>query len=236
MREREREREAGKNLLLVKNKEGDFYHDRNLENYKGNNKIYNNEYLRIVDLIKTTKITPKSIFEIGCGSGIKLDFIRRELKILKNCIGIDLSKKAIKYGKKKFKKLQLYRMSSLDINRIKKKFDLVVCGFFLLYLDRQYIFKQFDLIYKKINYNGYLIIEDFEPLFKHSNTDNRNKNNLIIFKQSFTTFLIESGLFKLIYKITSIMPKRDKRNFLSNDYSISLYQKIDFIKNYPKNI
>jgi hypothetical protein len=127
-------------------------------------------------------------------------------------------------------------MSSLDINKIKKKFDLVICGFFLLYLDRQYIFKQFDLIYKKINYNGYLIIEDFEPLFKHSNTDNRNKNNLIIFKQSFTTFLIESGLFKLIYKITSIMPKKDKRNFLSNDYSITLYQKIDFTENYPKNL
>jgi len=230
-------RERTSNLLLVKNKEGDFYHDRNLQNYKGNNKIYNSEYFRIVDLIKTTKITPKNILEIGCGSGIKLDFIRKELKLLKNCIGIDLSKKAIKYGKKNFKKLKLYRMSSLDINKIKKKFDLVVCGFFLPYLDRQYIFEQFDLIYKKINYNGYLIIEDLEPLFKHYNFDKRNKNDLIIFKQSLTTFLIESGLFKLVYKITSpMMPVNDKRKFLSNDYSMSLYQKIDFTENYPKNI
>jgi len=235
MREKDKDRE-GKNLLLIKKNEGDFYHDRNLKNYKSNNKIYNREYFRIIDLIKTTKITPKNILEIGCETGIKLDFIRKELKLFKNCIGIDLSKKAIKYGKKNFKKIKLYRMSSLDINKIKKKFDLVICGFFLYLLDRHNIFKQFDLIYKKINYNGYLIIEDFEPLFKHSNTDNRNKNNLIIFKQSFTTFLIESGLFKLIYKITSIMPKKDKRNFLSNDYSITLYQKIDFTENYPKNL
>jgi len=127
-------------------------------------------------------------------------------------------------------------MSSLDINKIKKKFDLVICGFFLYLLDRHNIFKQFDLIYKKINYNGYLIIEDFEPLFKHTNIDNRNKNNLKIFKQSYTNFLVDSGLFKLIYKITSEMPKRDKKTFLSNDISLSLYQKIDFTKNYPKNI
>jgi len=235
MREKDKDRE-GKNLLLIKKNEGDFYHDRNLKNYKSNNKIYNREYFRIIDLIKTTKITPKNILEIGCGTGIKLDFIRKELKLFKNCIGIDLSKKAIKYGKKNFKKIKLYRMSSLDINKIKKKFDLVICGFFLYLLDRHNIFKQFDLIYKKINYNGYLIIEDFEPLFKHTNIDNRNKNNLKIFKQSYTNFLVDSGLFKLIYKITSEMPKRDKKTFLSNDISLSLYQKIDFTKNYPKNI
>jgi SAM-dependent methyltransferase len=224
------------NLLLVKNKEGDIYHDRNLKNYKANNKIYNREYFKIVDLIKTTKITPKNILEIGCGTGIKLDFMRKELKTLKNCIGIDLSKKAIKYGKKNFTSIKLYKMSSLDIYKIKKKFDLVICGFFLYLLDREDIFKQFDLIYKKINYNGYLIIEDFEPLFKHTNIDNRNKNNLKIFKQSYTNFLINSGLFKLIYKSILEMPKRDKRTFLSNDYSISLYRKIDFTENYPKNI
>ena len=59
----------------------------------------------------------ENILEIGCGTGIKLDFIRKELKILKNCIGIDLSKKAIKYGKKNFKEIKLYKMSSLDINK-----------------------------------------------------------------------------------------------------------------------
>ena len=224
------------NLLLVKNKEGDIYHDRNIKNYKANNKIYNREYFKIIDLIKTTKITPKNILEIGCGTGIKLDFMRKEIKTLKNCIGIDLSKKAIKYGKKNFTSIKLYKMSSLDIYKIKKKFDLVICGFFLYLLDRENIFKQFDLINKKINYNGYLVIEDFEPLFKHTNIDNRNKNNLKIFKQSYTNFLINSGLFKLIYKSTLEMPKRDKRTFLSNDYSISLYRKIDFTQNYPKNI
>ena len=127
-------------------------------------------------------------------------------------------------------------MSSLEIDKINKKFDLVICGFFLYLLDREEIFKQFDLIYKKINLNKYLIIEEYEPLFNHTNYDNRNKNNLKIFKQSYTDFLVSSGLFKLIYKFTKEMPKRDKRKFKSNEYSLSLYQKIDFVENYPENI
>jgi ubiquinone/menaquinone biosynthesis C-methylase UbiE len=228
--------EKNKNLLLVKNKEGDNYFNRNIKSSEIYNKMHNKEYFKIIDLIKTTKINPKNILEIGCGTGIKLDFIRKELKISKNCIGIDLSKKAINYGTKKFKDLKLYRMSSLDIYKIKKKFDLVICGFFLYLLDRHNIFKQFNLIYEKINYNGYLLIEDFEPLFNHTNFDNRNKNKLKIFKQSYTDFLVSSGTFKLIYKFNSCMTKKDKRNFLSNDYSMSLYQKINFTENYPKNI
>ena len=211
------------NIYKVKHKEGNIYFKRNLDDYLGKNKIYEKEYYRISDLIKTTKIKPKNILEIGCGAGKKLDLYKKELKISGDCIGIDLSKSAIKFGKKFYKKLKLYEMSSLEIDKINKQFDLVICGFFLYLLDREEIFKQFDLIYKKINLSKYLIIEEYEPLFNHTNYDNRNKNNLKIFKQSYTDFLVSSGLFKLIYKFTKEMPKRDKRKFKSNEYSLSLY-------------
>ena len=127
-------------------------------------------------------------------------------------------------------------MSSLEIDKINKKFDLVICGFFLYLLDREEIFKQFDLICKKINLNKYFIIEDFEPLFNHTNYDNRNKRNLKIFKQNYTDFLVSSGLFKLIYKITKEIPNRGKRKFKSYECSLSLYQKIDFVENYPEKV
>ena len=32
------------------------------------------------------------------------------------------------------------------------------------------------------------------------------------------------------------MPNRDKRKFKSNEYSLSLYQKIDFVENYPEKV
>ena len=47
--------------------------------------------------------------------------------------GIDLSSKVIKSGKKRFKKLKLIKMSSLEIEKIKIKFDLIICGFFYIF-------------------------------------------------------------------------------------------------------
>ena len=224
-----------KNIDKIKYKEADIFFRRNFC-YYAEKKVYDTEYDRIKDLIQITKIKPKNILEIGCGTGKKIAFYKEHLNITKDCVGVDLSKAAIKFGKKFYKKIKLYQMSSLEINKIRKKFDLVICGFFLYLLDREEIFKQFDLIYKKINKNKYLIIEDFEPLFNHTNYDNRNGNNLKIFKQNYTDFIINSGLFKLIYKFNKEMPNKKKTKFKSNEYSLSLYQKIDFEDNYPQNI
>ena len=89
-----------KNLKIVKTKEADNYIKRNL-------KFYNNggegDY-KIVDLIKTSNIKPKSILEIGCANGIKLNHYQQILKSKIN-YGIDLSSIAINSGRKKFKNL-----------------------------------------------------------------------------------------------------------------------------------
>ena len=187
-----------------------------------------NDY-RIVDLIKVNKIKPNSILEIGCANGIKLNEYQINLNSRIN-YGIDLSSKAIKSGKKRFKKLKLIKMSSLEIEKIKIKFDLIICGFFLYLLDREEIFQ--------LNKNGYLIIQDCDPLFKHTNSSVHNKN-LKTFKMSYDSFLEESGLFKVIYKIrnnTNLMTAHDTKNFKSEDTAITLFKKIDFIKAYPENV
>ena len=106
--------------------------------------------------------------------------------------------------------------------------------FFLYILDREEIFNQFNLIYKQLNNNGYLIIEDFDPLFKHTNYSIHNKR-LKSFKMSYDNFLEESGLFKLVYKIRKIKDFSDKRKFKSSDVSLTMFKKIDFKKSYPEN-
>ena len=129
-------------------------------------------------------------------------------------------------------------MSSLEINKIKTNFDLIICGFFLYLLDREEIFNQFNLIYKKLNTDGYIIIQDFDPLFRHTNKSIHNKN-LKSFKMSYDNFLEESGLFKMIYKMrnnSNLMKKHSKKRFKSNDVSLTLFKKIDFINSYPENI
>lgn len=216
-----------KNLLLVKNKNNWFY--RNKKNILNHN---DDEYIN--ELIRINNLKAKNILEIGCSNGYKLIKYKELLKS-NNCYGVDLSKEAILDGKKRYKNLKLLKLSSLDINKIKLNFDLIICGFFLYQLDRNLIFEQFNLIYKKLNKNGYLLIRDFDPLFKHTNTDFNNKK-LRTFKMNYDNFLTESGLFELIYKIKYKMKTQDKKKFKSDKISYSLFRKIDFIENYPENI
>jgi len=216
-----------KNLLLVKNKNNWFY--RNKKNIINHN---DDEYIN--ELIRINNLKAKNILEIGCSNGYKLIKYKELLKS-NNCFGVDLSKEAILDGKKRYKNLKLLNLSSLDINKIKLNFDLIICGFFLYQLDRNLIFQQFDLIYKKLNKNGYLLIRDFDPLFKHTNTDFNNKK-LRTFKMNYDNLLTESGLFELIYKIKYKIKTQDKKKFKSDKISYSLFRKIDFIESYPENI
>ena len=219
-----------KNLYLLKLKEANKYFKRNPNVQKDN--------YGIINLCSINNLKPKSILEIGCANGIRLNDYSNILRSKTN-YGIDISSNAIKDAKKKFKKLHFLKMSSLEINKIKKNFDLIICGFFLYMLDREEIFNQFDLIYRKLNKNGYLIIEDFDPLFKHTNNSTHNKN-FKSFKMNYDHFLEESGLFKTIYKIrkNSYFLKKInfRKKFKSSDVSLVLLKKIDFSKSYPENI
>ena len=130
-----------KNLKLVKTKAGNDY-------YKRNFKFHDEKDDNIIDLKFIKSLNPKSILDIGCVDGSKLNTYHKQLNTRIN-YGVDLSDKAIKEGKKKYKKLKILKLSSLKIDKINVKFDLIICGFFLYLLDREEIFKQFDLIHKK---------------------------------------------------------------------------------------
>lgn len=216
-----------KNLNLVKKREGNKYFLRN-KKYDELNYNENNWF----NVIQDYNLKPKKILEIGCGAGHKLNYLSEQLKTQYN-YGVDISKKAIIYGKKKYKKIKLYNISSLEINKINTKFDLIICGFFLYLLDREEIFRQFDLIFKKLNKNGYLIIIDFNANIKYSVKD--KKSNLTIFKAQYDKFLEESGLFQILYKKSyKSFPFKKKR--YCNQEAITLLQKIKFEDKYPNKL
>lgn len=217
------------NLNLVKQREANKYFSRNkkkLENNIVDQKIKN--------LIKDNDIKADSVLEIGCANGNKLNQFAQLLKSKKN-FGVDLSKDAIRDGKKRYKNLNLSNISSLEIHKIKINFDFIICGFFLYNLDRELIFRQFDLIHSKLLEGGYLLILDFDPLFKHSNKNIHSKK-FTSFKMSYDNFLTESGLFEIIYKIKYKTETNDKKRFKSDTVSLSLFKKINFKKKYPENI
>ena len=59
-------------------------------------------------------------------------------------------------------------------------------------LDREEVFKQFDLILKKLNKEGFLIIEDWDPSFNHTNINGHNKK-LMTFKMNYSNLLEQNG-------------------------------------------
>jgi len=232
-RVREIERENNKNLKIIKAKgEVDKFYLRNIKNHKNNS-----DDQRLSNILKLNLVKGNTILEIGCSNGKRLDQYRRCFGSHK-VIGIDLSKMAINEGKKLYKKIIFKNISSLEINKIKIKFDVIICGFFLYLLDREEVFNQFNLIYKNLKPNGHLIIEDFDPLFNHVNKSIHNKR-LLSFKMNYSPFLEGSGLFKMICKIRNDEQYKSNKNvkkYKSNDSSISLYKKIDFIEVYPNNL
>lgn len=217
-----------KNLNLIKKKEADRYFERN------KNQNLNLIDKKIFELIRINSIKANNILEIGCNDGNKLNQYSK-LCNSKKSYGVDLSKKAILSGKQKYKNLKFLNISSIEIDKIKINFDFIICGFFLYHLDRELIFKQFDLIHRKLSNEGLLLINDFDPLFKHSNRD-FNTRKLITFKMSYDNFLTESGLFEVVYKNKYKTSTRDKRKFKSNKVSLTLFKKINFQKTYPENI
>tara|TARA_Y100000816_G_C25924099_1_gene481888 strand:- start:23 stop:694 length:672 start_codon:yes stop_codon:yes gene_type:complete len=221
-----------KNLKFVKKKEADKFFMRNKSYYTNQSSDWFDK--KIFDLIKINYIKAKNILEIGCANGNRLNQYSK-LCNSKKSYGIDVSKIAILNGKRIYKNLKLLNISSIEINKIKINFDLIICGFFLYHLDRELIFKQFDLIHNKLSKNGLLLIWDFDPLFKHSNKD-LNSKKLTSFKMSYDNFLTESGLFETIYKHKFITPTKDKRKFKSDSVSLTLFKKIDFREKYPENL
>ena len=76
-------------------------------------------------MLEISKIKATSVLEIGCADGGKLNLYKKHFESNnKNvkCWGVDLSKKAIQSGKKKYPELNLINCSSLEITKLKKKF------------------------------------------------------------------------------------------------------------------
>lgn len=81
----------------------------------------------IISLINSSKITPKNILDVGCASGWFLKQISIQYPMA-DCIGIDVYKKAIKWGKSHYKSLRLIYADAHSLPFPNESFDLVICA------------------------------------------------------------------------------------------------------------
>jgi SAM-dependent methyltransferase len=194
---------------------------------------FNSKSSRIVKVFKELNISANKILEIGCGRGKTLFKLKQKIKNSK-LTGIDVSKEAIIYCKKNYKNVNFYNLDSLKILKLKSSFDVIILGYFLYLLPRERLFEQFDLITKKLNKNGIIIINDFKTNYPCYNFNISNKK-ILSFKTDYEQFLTCSNNYELIYK-KEIIHKQYIAKYKNPNSLISAYRKINFLDRFSKDL
>ena len=141
------------------------------------------------------------IFEIGCSSGATLNKIKSLYG--SNVYGLDPSKKAITFGKKKYKLNNIHVSTFLNY-KSKKKFDIIINGGFLYLTPNNIINKTLLKIEKFMKINSYFIFWDYDTPFDYTNNWKYNKG-VKSYKRNY---------LKLINKFNSDLYLISKRQFI----------------------
>lgn len=169
---------------------------------------YNPDNDSVIKILKDYNYQPKSVLEIGCNAGYRLDGIKKNFP---NCevFGLEPSKEAIRYGSGHYKDITFIEGTIDDLSSFENgKFDLVIIGFVLYVVDRSLLFKAVSEIDRVIGNNGVLINIDFFATTPHKNAYNHIPGNeAFSYKQNYEEIFLASRLYQQI----------DKRSFNHTD-------------------
>ena len=184
--------------LFLKN-EGDQWFKRN-EKALGKAKFEPVSYL--LDLYS---LRPKSIIDIGCSDGWRLERLRK--KYGAHCVGVDASKLAIRNGQKKYPKLDLKKSSVSDIHIKDSKFDLAIIIFVFHWISRETLMQSLSEIDRMIKPGGYLIIGDFAPDAPTKNKYHHlPKDDVWTYKDFYPEMFTKTGAYYEVARFTNGYP------------------------------
>jgi len=155
-----------------------------------------------------------NVLELGCGTGSNINAL---IHYNMNITGIDISKESIRICKKKYKlnkQDEFLNLDMLEINKISKKFDLIIDIFSSYNLNSEENEKLLELIHKKLKNNG--IFFCYTPS-KNSTSwkkekDKFDESTLKSFKRKISPYFGHEGYFRFS-SLTEIKSKLKKNNF-----------------------
>jgi len=204
--------------------EADAWFERNkeyLENYSAKDD-------KVTNLIREYNLNPKSVLEIGCAAGYRLDGIK---SFFNDCdvFGIEPSKRAIEYGRKHFERVNFNEGTADDLGKYANASkDVVIVGFVFYVIDRNIVFKVVSEIDRVLKNGGILIIVDFFSESPIKNEYQHIKNfNAYSFKQNYDEIFTSSKLYYLLDKSTLNHSTKvlDATEDYFNKYSIAMLKK-----------
>jgi ubiquinone/menaquinone biosynthesis C-methylase UbiE len=175
----------------------------------------------------------KRVLEIGCSSGQKLQALSAVLEASGD--GIEPSKLAVDEGNRRLKNSNVHlKCGTADqITYGSNSFDLVYFGFCLYLFDRSNLFASLSEADRVLKKGGFLAITDFDPGVK-SKRPYIHKAGIFSYKQDYSKFYTESGLYYLVGK-KSFSHRQAFFDF-DSDERVSLTVLYKEVDPYPLNV
>jgi SAM-dependent methyltransferase len=176
---------------------------------------------RITDdpVLEATKdLNPRTVLEIGCGNGWRLEQYRKRGS---GCWGIDPSSEAIINGQRLFPGIHLRIGSATRLLPMAIRFDMVVYGFCLYLCDRDDLFDIVCAGDHAVKEGGHLVIHDFLPDHPHS-TPYHHAKGVLSYKMDYSRLWLANPAYKLISQIVGIHPFAPNSN---DGESVTVLQK-----------
>lgn len=183
--------------------EGDSYFERNFNVQKVHGKSVGtklfNDFISNQAGIGGYITKDKKVLEIGCCYGYNLAYLESQCNF--KCYGIDLSKKAVSYGKQIFKdKIEIIQGTADELTFGDGFFDVVIAGTCLYQVDRALLAKVLEEIDRVLLTGGFLVISDFDTPVPYK-VDNKHNVLTPTFKDNYgDMFLHRPFSYSLVEK------------------------------------
>jgi len=191
-------------------------------------KSYDSNNDKIISLLKSYRIQPRNVLEVGCSGGYRLNGIKQSFKDVQ-VYGIEPSDEAIKYGKQYYPDVNFLHGTVDNMSQLgDASFDVVIVGFVFYVVDRKLFLRSLAEIDRVLKDGGFLIIVDFfaESAIKR-NYKHINEFSAYSFKQLYDEAFTATQLYHLIsrscynHETLALEAIEDFQNM----YSISLLRK-----------
>ena len=122
------------------------------------------------------------------------------------CFGIEPSRKAVEYGKgiiqsQGIANVELLCGTSDDLPFEENSIDMVILGFFMCYLDRDYVLKTAAEVDRVLKRGGFLVVQDFDVPTPYKRTYKHN-SNIFTYKYDCAKLFLGDPTYTLIEKTT----------------------------------
>lgn len=176
--------------------EGDAWHRRNAEALSARK---SDPMLNVIAKLDNLHRV-RSVCDLGCANGWRLDRISRIAPNATRFVGVDPSALAIEAGRKAWPKFDL-SVGTLSENTLRGAFDLILVNAVFSWVDRKKLADSIAAIDKLVADGGAIIIGDFAAAAP-TRTPYHHRNDVAVFthKQNYADCFLSLGLYRETFR------------------------------------